>query len=148
MQTLYAGQMGLFMLLCYSSIVTPFHFAASPLLKASKALKTLESARCRKDVISLRKPSALRMGFFDTIIKSVGLPVQKDGPQTVSIEENEKIVQQYMKRVEEQITPLEAKIEKLSDAELKAKTDEFRSRLQVVLDFHPIFFVFVLFMLQ
>ncbi len=71
------------------------------------------------------------MGFFDSIIKSVGLPVQKEGFQPVSDVENSKTVEQYMKRVDEKITPLEAKIEKLSDDELKAKTTEFRSRLQV-----------------
>jgi hypothetical protein len=121
--------------ICCISHASAFIPSHGPLLRVSKGMSKLDSYRCHREVPVLRKSCALRMGFFDSIIKSVGLPVQKEGFQPVSDVDNAKTVEQYLKRVEEQITPLEAKIEKLSDDELKAKTAEFRNRLQVGFNF-------------
>ena len=121
------------MAVIYASYALAFIPSRVPLLRVSKGLRTTVDAHLfHREVPVLRKSGgSLRMGFFDSIIKSVGLPVQKDGFQPVSDVDNAKTVDSYMKRVEEKITPLEGKIEKLSDDELKAKTTEFRSRLQV-----------------
>ena len=131
MHTSPSGQLASVALLCCIYSVYPFVPTNSPLLRVSKVLKSVEPARGHREMVLRKATTSLKMGFFDNIIKSVGLPVSKDGAQPVSDAENSKIVEQYMKRVEDRITPLEAKIEKLSDDELKAKTNEFRSRLQV-----------------
>ncbi|MBI5649066.1 MAG: SEC-C domain-containing protein [Chloroflexi bacterium] len=47
---------------------------------------------------------------------------------------SEKQVQRFRKSVEEKINPLERGLQKLSDAALRAKTDEFRARLNAALD--------------
>jgi len=69
------------------------------------------------------------MGLLDSITKSI----RKEEPTTlfaVGDEENQRKVDAYVKRVEQGITVLEDDIEKLSDEELKAKTQEFRDRLK------------------
>ena len=72
------------------------------------------------------------MGLLDGLTKSIGLGGQS-APTTlfaVGDEENQKTVDAYTLRVEKEINVLEDQIEKLSDEELKAKTQEFRNRLK------------------
>ncbi|MGZ8265089.1 MAG: hypothetical protein ACXW2I_12850, partial [Burkholderiales bacterium] len=45
---------------------------------------------------------------------------------------NERLLKQYSRRTRE-INALEPEISRLSDAELRAKTDEFRKRIQAIL---------------
>eukprot|EP00960_Hanusia_phi_P065036 765983-Hanusia_phi.AAC.4 len=77
----------------------------------------------------------LRMGLFDTVAKSFGMGKEEATSEGgvvfgVGTAENQKFVQELLTRVEKKINVLEDEIEKLSDDQLRAKTEEFKKRLQ------------------
>ena len=72
----------------------------------------------------------MQMGLFDTIKKAVaGEKEMETVVFGVGDEENMKLVDGYMRRVEAKINVQEDALEALSDAELAGKTAEFRARL-------------------
>ena len=72
----------------------------------------------------------MQMGLFDTIKKAVGGEKEMETVVFgVGDEENMKLVDGYMRRVEGKINVQEDALEALSDAELAGKTAEFRARL-------------------
>lgn len=69
-----------------------------------------------------------RMGLLDTMSKVLNDPADSRGEAEFSKEANDKLVSEYLARVE-RINALEPEIEALDDAALRAKTAEFRERL-------------------
>mmetsp|Transcript_26866 Transcript_26866/g.62213 ORF Transcript_26866/g.62213 Transcript_26866/m.62213 type:complete len:997 (+) Transcript_26866:53-3043(+) len=72
------------------------------------------------------KKTPMQMGIFDAIKESVGIAPVGIDPKTSP--ENQQMVSTYMARASK-INDLEDAYEALSDEELKAKTDEFRAKL-------------------
>ena len=77
------------------------------------------------------KATALTMGIFDTLKKAVGGGEKEMETVVFGVgdAENQQLVNGYLARVEQKINSQEDALEKLSDAELRSKTDEFRARL-------------------
>ena len=90
------------------------------------------SSRARPGVRKAAHSAAeLKIGLFDTLKKSVGL-VDKEMETVVfgvGDAANQRLVQDYLARVETKINSQEDALEKLSDAELKGMTAKLRARL-------------------
>ena len=71
------------------------------------------------------------MGLFDTLKKSVGLADKEMETVVFGVGDaaNQRLVQDYLARVETKINPKEDALEKVSDAELKGMTAKLRARL-------------------
>ena len=79
----------------------------------------------RRTSETLNSKIILHMGLLDGLKNMVGVP----DPTKSLLQENDKQLKTYMQQVEK-INDLEAEIEKLSNDQLRTKTDEFRQRLR------------------
>jgi len=75
--------------------------------------------------------AALKMGLFENIKKSVGMGDKEMATVVFGVgdAQNQKLVEDYLARVEKKINAQEDALEKLSDAELQGKTADLRARL-------------------
>ena len=90
------------------------------------------SSRARPGVRKAAHSAAeLKMGLFDTLKKSVGLADKEMETVVFGVGDaaNQRLVQDYLARVETKINPKEDALEKVSDAELKGMTAKLRARL-------------------